>query len=61
MDIATPCKKIRIVLHFLSSHKRITGHNRRKTMILSILNSFDKGTNNTQICGIQTIKTYYQK
>ena len=27
----------------------------------AILNSFDKGTNNTQICGIQTIKTYYQK
>lgn len=30
-------------------------------MIFSILNSFDKGAKDTHLCGIQTIKTYYQK
>lgn len=30
-------------------------------MILSILNSFDKGAKDTHLCGIQIIKTYYQK
>ena len=64
-EITKICSKsydcqIRLWFYIVHNNSDITGHN-TKTMILSILNSFDKGTNNTQICGIQTIKTYYQK
>lgn len=33
----------------------------KKPLSLSKLNSIDKGANNTHLCGILVIKTYYQK